>query len=174
MNEPNEPFASRVEIRIDPAPRVGAEVDHLHYIIKAEIGEYSDDMAEQWIEIQQNDSSKEPCIELFDEDAEQLAHALLRIVAIRRASLNGRLRIVEPESELVSNPYKLGCTEHEAFYAMAKDKRETRERFIGTLMLLAYDEIISNDRARELAGMDHVTWRTEMRRMTDGTKGETP
>ena len=67
-------------------------------------------------------------------------------------------------NEPASNPLEFDEM-REVFYKLLDEKRELRDRFIGSLMLLVYDEIISYDRARELIGLGMMEWRAEVRRV---------
>jgi hypothetical protein len=44
-------------------------------------------------------------------------------------------------------------------YKLISENREWRDRYVGTLMMLAYDECLSESRAREIIGLDIYEWR---------------
>lgn len=50
-------------------------------------------------------------------------------------------------------------------YDLAGKLQQARDRFVGTLMMLVHDGIISDGRARELIEMDIHAWRTECLRV---------
>ncbi len=50
-------------------------------------------------------------------------------------------------------------------YKLTAENQHWRDRYVGTLMMLAYDEVITDSRARELIGMDIYAWRRTWRQV---------
>lgn len=57
-----------------------------------------------------------------------------------------------------------------SYYTLAMEqiaaKERLRDKFVGALMVLVYDGVITDARARELIAMDIYTWRREMARVS--------
>jgi|GEM_PF-4233170 hypothetical protein len=68
-----------------------------------------------------------------------------------------------------SKKYHVGATEKEReralVYKLIDENRQWRDRYVGTLMMLAYDGCISDSRAREIIGMDIYQWRANWRKV---------
>lgn len=58
-----------------------------------------------------------------------------------------------------------GARERALIYRLMDENRQWRDRFVGTLMMLAYDRCISDSRARELVNMDIYEWRAAWRKV---------
>lgn len=68
-----------------------------------------------------------------------------------------------------SKKYHVGATEKERMrdliYKLIDENRQWRDRYVGTLMMLAYDGCISDSRAREIIGMNIYQWRANWRKV---------
>lgn len=69
----------------------------------------------------------------------------------------------------IAHKYKKTKKDEKSYYELCFKQiainRQQQDRFIGTLMLLAYEGCITDGRARELAQMDIYEWRKECARM---------